>query len=57
MFSTPSPCISICQMNPQSGLCMGCHRTIDEIADWSVLSEEEKQAVLSAIDARVLNRD
>jgi predicted Fe-S protein YdhL (DUF1289 family) len=36
---------------------MGCHRTIDEIADWSVLSEEEKQAVLSAIDARVLNRD
>ncbi len=57
MFSTPSPCISICQMNPQSGLCLGCHRTIDEIADWSVLSEEEKQAVLSAIDARVLNRD
>jgi len=30
-----SPCISICVMNPSSGWCEGCYRTLDEIAGWS----------------------
>lgn len=41
----PSPCISICQMNRQTGLCEGCFRTIDEITRWSTASEDTKRAI------------
>jgi uncharacterized protein len=52
--SIPSPCISICQMSPKTGLCIGCHRTIDEIANWSALSDDEKLGVLELVDERAL---
>jgi uncharacterized protein len=56
MTATPaSPCISICQMNPKTGLCIGCHRTIDEIANWSALSDVEKRGVLDLVDERAID--
>jgi len=48
----PSPCIGICQMDRTSGLCMGCHRTIDEITDWSVAPESKKRAIWEEIILR-----
>ena len=48
----PSPCNSVCRMNPDSGLCEGCLRTLDEIAAWSVMSDGEKRAVLAQLTAR-----
>ena len=50
--SIPSPCISVCRMNPVAGLCEGCLRTIDEIAHWSTLDDAQKRAVLAAIAQR-----
>jgi uncharacterized protein len=47
-----SPCIDICKMDPATGLCAGCRRTIDEIASWSTLSAAEKRAVLVLLSAR-----
>jgi len=48
----PSPCTSVCQINPKSGLCQGCWRTIDEITNWSVASEAKKMQVWLAISQR-----
>ena len=48
----PSPCIDVCRMNPGSGLCEGCGRTLDEIADWPTLTGEQKSAVLARLAAR-----
>ncbi len=48
----PSPCISICKMNPQTGWCEGCFRTIEEIAQWSTAAEEYKRAVWVEIKRR-----
>ena len=48
----PSPCVSICRMNEATGLCEGCLRTIDEIAAWSVLDDDDRQAVWDAIARR-----
>lgn len=48
-----SPCVSICRMDPTTGLCEGCLRTIDEIAQWSSLSEDGKRAILAQLPARV----
>jgi uncharacterized protein len=39
-------------MNPQTGWCEGCHRSIDEIARWSSMSNAQKQAVWDAINER-----
>jgi predicted Fe-S protein YdhL (DUF1289 family) len=50
--SVPSPCISVCQMEDATGLCLGCRRTIDEIRDWIILTPEEKRAVLARIAER-----
>lgn len=47
-----SPCINVCKMNPDTRLCEGCLRTLDEIAAWSGLSNEEKRAVLAQIPER-----
>jgi predicted Fe-S protein YdhL (DUF1289 family) len=47
-----SPCISICRMNPATGLCDGCLRTLDEIAAWSRLSDDDKRAVLARVAVR-----
>jgi len=44
--TTPaSPCISICRMDEATGWCEGCLRTIDEIAVWSLLDDEERRDV------------
>ncbi|HYD93998.1 MAG TPA: DUF1289 domain-containing protein [Noviherbaspirillum sp.] len=48
----PSPCISVCRMHPQTGLCEGCLRTIDEIARWSGATEEWKRQVWVEIRKR-----
>ncbi|UCE30871.1 MAG: DUF1289 domain-containing protein [Burkholderiales bacterium] len=48
----PSPCISVCRIDDGSGLCVGCMRTLDEIANWARMSERQKGAVWGAIQAR-----
>jgi uncharacterized protein len=48
----PSPCISVCQMNPATDLCSGCYRTVDEIASWSRLDDPQRLAVWERIEAR-----
>lgn len=48
----PSPCISICQMSLKTGLCTGCLRTIDEIANWSILEDAEKLHILKLVEER-----
>jgi len=52
----PSPCNNVCKMNPDTGLCEGCLRTLDEIAAWSGLSNEEKRVVLARLPARRAQR-
>lgn len=48
----PSPCISVCRMEPATGLCKGCLRSLDEIAAWSGLDDEGKRAIWARIEAR-----
>ena len=48
----PSPCNSICKIDPASGWCLGCKRTREEIADWPMLRKAEKQAVLERLEGR-----
>jgi predicted Fe-S protein YdhL (DUF1289 family) len=47
-----SPCVDVCEMDEESGYCLGCRRTIDEIAGWSTYGDNHRQAVLDALPAR-----
>lgn len=47
-----SPCNKVCVMDPQTGTCRGCQRTLDEIARWGEMSDAEREAVLAQLPAR-----
>jgi uncharacterized protein len=49
----PSPCLSVCRMDPAKELCEGCYRTLDEIAAWSRMRDEAKREVWEAIGQRI----
>ncbi len=40
-----SPCVSVCRMDPGTGLCEGCLRTLAEIADWSRMDDAARRRV------------
>ncbi len=48
----PSPCIGVCRMSRRLGLCEGCKRNLDEIARWSVMTDDEKLIVWQQLPAR-----
>ena len=48
----PSPCVSVCQMDPMTGYCVGCLRTIDEIRDWIISTPDERQKILDLLPGR-----
>ena len=48
----PSPCVSVCRIDPASGLCVGCLRTIDEIANWGAMPPEQRVEVWRLIAER-----
>ena len=47
-----SPCVKICVMHPEEGLCTGCYRTRDEIAAWSRLTPEARRAIMADLPSR-----
>jgi hypothetical protein len=52
-MAVESPCTKVCRIDPAHGLCAGCGRTLDEIARWLSLSEDERQAIVDALPARL----
>ena len=52
-YAPPSPCISVCKIAPDSGLCYGCLRTLQEIGAWSTSEDADKRAVWGKIAERL----
>ena len=52
-YAPPSPCISVCQMDEQTGWCVGCLRSIEEIGAWSTNTNQDKHAVWQRIGERL----
>jgi predicted Fe-S protein YdhL (DUF1289 family) len=47
-----SPCTGICELDPVSGLCRGCFRTLQEIAKWGGMSPTERRQVKATLVER-----
>lgn len=51
--NVPSPCLSVCVMDPQTEVCAGCWRSLEEIGVWSRISDEAKRQVWQRILQRL----
>ncbi len=47
-----SPCIRECEIDPVTGYCRGCFRTLDEISFWTRYAPEHRQGIMNQLDAR-----
>jgi predicted Fe-S protein YdhL (DUF1289 family) len=47
-----TPCIKVCAVDGQSGLCLGCHRTLPEIGGWGRFTDTEREAIMAELPAR-----
>ena len=47
-----SPCAGVCILHAKTKLCLGCYRTINEIAQWQNMSVDDQHRVMAKIDER-----
>ena len=47
-----SPCIAVCKIDYESGYCIGCKRTIEEITNWSILNDQQKKKILTKVKSK-----
>lgn len=48
-----SPCVRLCTLDPEGGLCVGCGRTLAEIGQWSRYSDAERRAIMDGLAERL----
>jgi predicted Fe-S protein YdhL (DUF1289 family) len=51
MGHVTSPCTNVCQLD-KNKICIGCRRTIDEIANWTKYTDIEKLRIIELIKQR-----
>jgi predicted Fe-S protein YdhL (DUF1289 family) len=51
-----TPCNKICTLDAAARHCLGCGRSVDEIARWSTMSEAERARIMRELPARLAAR-
>ena len=52
-MSKETPCIAVCIIDPKTSLCLGCGRTLPEIARWHRIEGAERLAIMARLPARM----
>ena len=52
-MSIETPCIAVCMIDPKTSLCLGCGRTLPEIARWPRMERAERLAVMAQLGPRM----
>ena len=47
-----TPCVKICDIDRETGLCCGCGRSLPEIARWSSMSDAERRQIMAVLPKR-----
>ena len=47
-----TPCIKVCVIDGESGLCMGCYRKLNEVAGWARLTDAERETIMAELTDR-----
>jgi predicted Fe-S protein YdhL (DUF1289 family) len=53
MAAIETPCIKVCIVDPDSGHCLGCARSLDEIAGWTAYTADERSRVIAQLPQRM----
>jgi hypothetical protein len=51
MDEIDSPCIDICTIDRDSGECIGCGRTVEEVRNWANFDNLKKKQILENLNA------
>jgi len=54
-MKSETPCIAVCFIDPKTKLCLGCGRTLPEIARWHAMSSADRLAVMDTLPQRMLD--
>ena len=47
-----TPCTRVCTLDPATGLCLGCGRSLAEITRWTQMSDAERARLMVELDRR-----
>lgn len=50
--SIATPCVRVCIVDGESGLCLGCFRTLQEIGGWTGLSDQRRAELMDELPTR-----
>ncbi|MEK9617893.1 MAG: DUF1289 domain-containing protein [Deltaproteobacteria bacterium] len=50
-----SPCCGICRLNSARTHCLGCRRSLDEIANWLIFTLKQKEEICEQLSDRVIS--
>ena len=48
-----TPCVNVCLLDPATSTCLGCGRTLAEIARWAEMTDAERRTVMAVLPARM----
>lgn len=54
MVAIETPCIRVCVVDPALHRCVGCGRTLDEIARWVAITNEERSRIMAELPPRLV---
>ncbi|HZZ37394.1 MAG TPA: DUF1289 domain-containing protein [Caulobacteraceae bacterium] len=47
-----TPCVQVCVVDGETGLCLGCYRQLSEVAGWARFTDEERATIMAELPAR-----
>lgn len=50
--SVATPCVKVCIVDGARGQCLGCWRTLSEIAGWSGLTDADRARIIAELPGR-----
>ncbi|MDQ8728624.1 DUF1289 domain-containing protein [Bradyrhizobium sp. LHD-71] len=50
-----TPCVAVCLMDPKTNMCLGCGRTLPEIARWGRMESAERLSIMATLRQRMLD--
>jgi uncharacterized protein len=53
MSAIETPCTKVCVVDPPSGLCLGCGRSLDEIGRWTIFTDRERRRIMAELPHRL----
>ncbi|MCO4055053.1 MAG: DUF1289 domain-containing protein [Bosea sp.] len=52
-MTVETPCIKVCVVDHVTGCCIGCGRTVSEIAGWGSMTVGQRRRIMTSLSGRM----